>query len=150
MVLKIFHLKKSYGFTILEVLIVVGLIGILSIVGSNSYLGSQRSARDSRRKIDLEALRQGLELYESDNSAYPDSVGSTENSGIKNALSPTYISSSNYPRDPRSANHYYYDRLTNTTYNLCAYLENPLGTEPVCPVSVSCGSQNCNYGVVQP
>ncbi len=62
---------RATGFTLLEVLVVVSVIGILaSIVAVN--LGSARIlARDARRKEDVNQLRTALELYYNDHKAYP-------------------------------------------------------------------------------
>ena len=60
------------GFTLIEMLIVIAIIGILAgiiIVG----LGSRRgAARDAKRIADLRSTQQALELYYQVNDAYPD------------------------------------------------------------------------------
>ncbi|MEK7184309.1 MAG: prepilin-type N-terminal cleavage/methylation domain-containing protein [Patescibacteria group bacterium] len=63
--------RQLFGFTLLEVLVVVSIIGILaSIVAVN--LGSARVlARDARRKEDIAQLRTALELYYNDHRVYP-------------------------------------------------------------------------------
>lgn len=148
--------SRGAGFTLMELLMVIGIISILSIAGLASYTGSQKRARDSRRKIDLETIRQGLELYKSQNpsSGYPNVSGGTE-TVLKPILTPTYIGTSAFPKDPQSDKQYYYDRPSINTYNLCALLESPLGTDVDCTAATSdCGTavgdQDCNLGTVQP
>lgn len=128
------NLRSSrYGFTLIEMTIVMGIISVLLIATLASFTGSQRNARDSRRKIDLETLRQGLELYKSACGVYPNSTGSTESIGIKDALTGTstcggvtvgpFIAASIYPKDPVASQQYYYERPSINDYNLCARLE---------------------------
>ncbi len=67
------QLKTSKGFTLIEILIVVGIIGLLAsviLVGLNS---SRSRARDARRISDLRQTQQGLELYYTKNQEYPPS-----------------------------------------------------------------------------
>lgn len=51
------------GFTVIEVIIVVTIMGILLILGVVNLRGSQISARDAERKGDIEAIATHLELY---------------------------------------------------------------------------------------
>lgn len=65
------YVRKNQGFTLIEILIVVGIIGILSsviLVGLNS---SRATARDSRRVTDLRQIQQGLELFYTKDGKYP-------------------------------------------------------------------------------
>ena len=133
-----------------ELLVVIGLLGILSVTGLASYTGSQQNGRDGRRRADLETLRQSLELYNNDTGDYPVQTGEVED--LMTPLVPTYISSVNFPQDPKTDRYYYYEGST-TTYNLCAWLESKKATDPGCPnAAAECSGAGdlCNYGVTQP
>lgn len=66
-----YALRTKKGFTLIEVLIVVGIIGLLASVVL-SGLGSVRSrGRDARRVADLRQVQQGLELYYTRCQFYP-------------------------------------------------------------------------------
>lgn len=58
-----FLLKISKGYTLLELLVVIGLITILMSFGAASYSTAQKKARDSKRKSDLKVLQNALEQY---------------------------------------------------------------------------------------
>lgn len=51
------------GFTLLEMLIVIGIIAILVALGASSYTTAQRKARDAKRKSDLKMIQNGFEQY---------------------------------------------------------------------------------------
>ena len=63
------------GFTILELLIVMVIIGSLATIGVASYTSSLSKARDAKRKADIYAIQAALEIYKQENGAYPVSIG---------------------------------------------------------------------------
>lgn len=73
------NLKQKYqrGFTIVELLIVIVIIGILAALVLNSFAGVQAKARDTKRQTDIRAVSSQLEAYfnGSGNGSYP--LGST-------------------------------------------------------------------------
>ena len=62
--------KKS-GFTMIELLVVVAIIGILAGIGIASYGSANKKARDGKRKADIESIRSALEMYKADAGSYP-------------------------------------------------------------------------------
>jgi prepilin-type N-terminal cleavage/methylation domain-containing protein len=63
--------KTSKGFTIVELLIVIVVIGILAALVLNSFRGVQERARDTKRRTDVNAQASQLEVYYTDNGGYP-------------------------------------------------------------------------------
>ena len=59
------------GFTIVELLIVIVVIGILAALVVTTYNGIQQKARDTERKTDLNALHSHAEAYQAENAKYP-------------------------------------------------------------------------------
>ncbi len=72
-------LKKSSqkGFTIVELLIVIVVIGILAALVLNTFSGVQKRARDTQRQTDVNAIATQLEVYYNDNGTYPLATGIT-------------------------------------------------------------------------
>ncbi|HUV43039.1 MAG TPA: prepilin-type N-terminal cleavage/methylation domain-containing protein [Patescibacteria group bacterium] len=126
------------GFTLIELLVAVTIIAVLSGLALVSYQGARQSARDGKRKSDLEQIRSGLEMCRNDVGSYP--VGSDPTSDCSDYLSPM-------PEDPIDGRSYYYSGSANS-YELCTALENP-GSD-LCGVADSCGSAACNYKVGPP
>lgn len=63
--------KRSQGFTIVELLIVIVVIGILALLVITTYSGIQQKARNSKRSSDLNSLQTQLEAFYSQNGYYP-------------------------------------------------------------------------------
>ncbi len=72
--------KKRFGFTLVEMLVVISIIAILSAVLAGGYSNSQKSARDAARKINLKSISDALNSYYADNGNYPEE-GSWINNG---------------------------------------------------------------------
>lgn len=131
-----FHSRaKRAGFTLIELLVVIAIIGILVTIVTSSFLTAQKQTRDSRRKADLEQIRQALETYRSENGSYPASAGWTTT--LESAGFITKV-----PSDPGNST-YAYSRDTATTYRLCAALEITPAAPDTC-TSLSCTTA-CNY-----
>lgn len=95
-------LKKSKkGFTLLEILVVVAIIGLVSSVIFVMLNNARMKARDSKRYAEVDALKKALELYYHDNDQYPEAADNwikiEDDANFATAMQP-YISS--IPRDP--------------------------------------------------
>jgi prepilin-type N-terminal cleavage/methylation domain-containing protein len=64
-------LKRQKGFTIVELLIVIVVIGILATLVIVTFTGVQKKARDSQRQTDINAVDSHLEAYYASNGHYP-------------------------------------------------------------------------------
>lgn len=62
---------RQRGFTIVELLIVIVVIGILAAITIVAYNGVQGRAQDSRRVNDIQAIATALEAYKTVNGTYP-------------------------------------------------------------------------------
>lgn len=122
--------KKTSGFTIVELLIVVVVIGILAAIVTVAYTGITQRANDSKRSAELRSIAAAIDLYYIDNGGYPRCgatgpnvspypLGSgTAASCLADELVPTYMSS--IPTDPTNSGSYVYRyavgyRKTGTT-----------------------------------
>lgn len=120
-------LKDSKGFTLIELLVVIAIIGMLSSVVLSSLNTARKKSRDARRLADFKQLQTALELYYSDNVAYPVSTSQANASTALTALAPAYIAA--IPNDPLGGSYNYVYRTTSggTFYCLGTVYE---GTAP--------------------
>ena len=107
-------MKKKNGFTLLELLVVIGIIGVLVSLAAVSYSSAQRKSRDSRRQGDMKSIQSALEVSYSENSyVYP----------ITCSGASTYIKGT-WPVDPVSADELMYTEFCDVdSYYVCAKLE---------------------------
>lgn len=93
--------KNNLGFTLLEMLVVISIIGVLVGVGAVSYSTAQKKARDTKRNMDLKAIQNCMEQnYSVNNNLYQvlsspiDDVeiqcGDTKTLIVKDPLYPTH------------------------------------------------------------
>jgi prepilin-type N-terminal cleavage/methylation domain-containing protein len=89
--------QNQKGFTLIEVLIVVAIIGILTAILVANYNDARKNSRDKIRKSDLKTIQLSLELYKAQVGSYPSALTS---------LAPTYVAT--VPTDPASKSSYLY------------------------------------------
>lgn len=151
-------IKNYNGFTLIELLVVISIIGVLIGLSLIGLSGARESARDARRKTDIESIRSGLEMYKADCNKYPAAAAVVGGSSLLGSPPPTSCAASNtyislVPKDPASpARAYPYStNPTTTTYILCAALEQaPVPTMGITGCG-SCGAGvACNYKVTNP
>lgn len=63
--------RDSRGFTLIEIMVVVIIIGLLAAVVVPQFLGRVDDARVSKAKSDIQAIEAALSLYKLDNFRYP-------------------------------------------------------------------------------
>ncbi|MEK7621152.1 MAG: prepilin-type N-terminal cleavage/methylation domain-containing protein [Patescibacteria group bacterium] len=71
-------MNRKQGFTIVELLIVIVIIGILASLIIVAYNGIQQRAQSAKRKADTGVMMKWLELYYADNGTYPASNSGTD------------------------------------------------------------------------
>jgi general secretion pathway protein G len=66
--------KQDAGFTLMELMIVMMIIGVLAVVAVPSYIGAVRHAREAVLKEDLQVLRAAIDSYTMDKQKAPQSL----------------------------------------------------------------------------
>lgn len=107
--------KPQRAFTLLELLVVIGIIGVIMALATVAYSTTQRSGRNSRRKQDLVSMQNALEQYYANHSySYPATCSDASE----------YLKGS-WPVDPSDPTYTYASNSTCTTtdYCICATME---------------------------
>jgi len=148
--IKIAKMKNlNKGFTMIELIVVIAILGLLSTVGLVSFRTAQIKGRDAQRKSDLAQVQKGLELYYNDHQSYPDSLPAA-GSSWQDANDTLYMKE--MPEDSKFGAYPY--SSDGTFYLLYARLENE---QDLCfekgtckDYGLACGNENCNYAVASP
>ena len=158
------------GFTLIELLIVISIIAILVASATYSWRNAQEKGRDGKRKSDLKAVQQALELYFQNNGQYPASANGKIQCNVtgdatiiewgkefactESGQKVTYMQQ--LPKDPTGktdpsdlqGESYYYATGGSLQYTLSAKLENIKDPDLV---GLSCTPQNPRkYCVINP
>lgn len=117
------------GFSLIELLVTISIIVVISTIGLVSYSRASLNARDAKRKSDLEAVRQALVLYRTENTAYPAPLNNNSEASFTTMLgtlrTQTYLNDANIadPKDTTTGYGYRYFTATGASFQLCALLE---------------------------
>ena len=65
------RVRQSTGFTLVEIMVVVVILGILAVLIVPRVLGRSDEARQAAAKHDIATIMQSLKLYRLDNGRYP-------------------------------------------------------------------------------
>ncbi len=103
------------GFTLLEILIVITILGILASLIAVRVMDRPGEARTLKAEMDIKTLENALKLYKLDNATYPSTdqglKALVEEPAIgripKNWREGGYLEKGVVPKDPWGSNYYY-------------------------------------------
>lgn len=107
------QLKKQKGFTLVELLVIIAIIGVLSAIIYSSFNGARAKSRDEKRVSDISSIALALEQYFNQYHYYPYTL---------DTLVPTFLSTQ--PLDPTTNKEYGYLPITTVSDSpTCTYYQ---------------------------
>lgn len=125
------NIRSRKGFTLVEILVVVSIIGVLTGVIIGGITSARVKARDARRVSDVKQISRAIENYFSSCYSYPSALSDLTTSSSCASYIPVLTS---LPHDPQTSTNgdyrYYTDTAGGTSgtgrrYHVCATLESP-------------------------
>ena len=100
--------KGNRGFTLIEIMVVIIILGILAVYIGPKIMGRPEEAKQVKAKVDISALETALKLYKLDNGVYPSTeqglqalVEKPESGNVPNKWRDGgYLDKNKVPKDP--------------------------------------------------
>lgn len=111
---------KKNGFTFVELLVVITIIGVVFAAGVVSYTSISKNSRNARRSSDIEAIRQALEMCRSIDGAYPNLISNQVICSPSNTITMNVVPSDPKPCPAQPDGKYVYSQSPFGGYTLVA------------------------------
>ena len=121
--------KFHAGFTLIEIMVVIVILGILATLIIPRFMGREEEARHTVARVQMESIETALKLYKLDNGVYP----STEQ-GLQALVEPPsigqiprkwreggYLEKGRVPRDPWDNDYVYLSPGLHGDFDLISY-----------------------------
>ena len=125
--------EQNAGFTLMELMIVMAIIGVLATLAIPSFIGAIRSAREAVLKEDLHVMRAAIDSYTMDKQKAPQSLDDLIQTGYLKSV----------PEDPMT--HSKDTWVTNTSDALYSLDQTDPGIDDIHSGSDETGSDGQQY-----
>ncbi len=121
--------RKSSGFTLIEIMVVIVILGILAGLIVPRIMGRPEEARRTKAALTLRSLDSALKLYKLDNGVYPTTeqglealIEKPETGTVpRNWREGGYLDSNRVPKDPWGNDYVYIQPGEHGDYDLSSY-----------------------------
>ncbi|MDY6822576.1 MAG: type II secretion system major pseudopilin GspG [Thermodesulfobacteriota bacterium] len=122
------HKRLSPGFTLIELMVVLVILGILAVTVGPRILGRPDEAKQLKAKMTIEALETALKLYKLDTGTYPTTeqglealVSKPETGNVSEWRQGGYIEKGKVPKDPWSNEFIYLCPGVHNDFDIVSY-----------------------------
>lgn len=109
--------RKDRGFTLLEILIVVAIIGLIASLIVPNIIGRYEKSKEEIAKAQVEMLSSAIEAFKLDMGRYPNSLDELINGNDPNWRGP-YLAKRQIPKDPWGKDYQYKNPGEHGDYDL--------------------------------
>ena len=92
--------RRATGFTLVEVILVIVIIGILAAVAVPNFAGKTDKARIASAKSQIKNLASAVDIFEVDTGTYPASLNALLTNPGVNGWDGPYMKGNSIPNDP--------------------------------------------------
>ncbi len=122
-------IKNVRGFTLIELMVVIIILGILAMYVAPKIMGRPDEARQVKARLDMASLETALKLYRLDNGMYPGTeqglqalVAQPETGTLaKKWRKGGYLEKNRVPKDPWGNEYIYLCPGVNDDYDIISY-----------------------------
>lgn len=108
-------IRVQKGFTLVELMVAISIVAVLAAIGFTLFQTTQASARDAKRRADVDSMSTAMETrFNAESSVYP------------STLDATWFSDRVVPTDPLNTGDYVYSvtvPVAADSYTICTRLE---------------------------
>lgn len=122
------QVKNNSGFTLIEVMVVVIILGILATFVVPKLVGRTDDAKIVKAKVDIQAMETALKLYKLDNGVYPTTdqgiealISQPETGEASNWREGGYLDQKKIPKDPWGNPYIYLSPGLHGDYDIVSY-----------------------------
>jgi prepilin-type N-terminal cleavage/methylation domain-containing protein len=137
--------QNQLGFTLIEIMVTVAIIGILTAVILAALDGARTKARDANRISEIKQLEGAIENYFSSCYKFPEVLADLNTSGCANNYKPVL---SSFPKDAANNTYKYYqddgENDDGKRFHLCAHLESAYGGKGKVALGPFASGDECN------
>ncbi len=127
--IKVPLIKNVRGFTLIELMVVIIILGILAMYVAPKIMGRPDEARQVKARLDMASLETALKLYRLDNGMYPGTeqglqalVAQPETGTLaKKWRKGGYLEKNRVPKDPWGNEYIYLCPGVNDDYDIISY-----------------------------
>ena len=113
--------KDQRGFTLIEIMVVVVIIGLLATLVTVNLLENADKAKIVKARADIKAIENALELFKLDAGRYPNTQEGLKALMTKTETHDSYIKGGSVPKDPWCKEYVYLSPGSHGDFDILSY-----------------------------